>query len=79
MDWACLSVQEINLWDIDVTRTESLCVCGVCVFVYPVCIRNEETLRHPWASRRIVVDQVGVGSLKKKQKNKEMISLLKLV
>ena len=36
MDWACLSVQEINLWDIDVTRTESLLV-SVCVCVW-VCV-----------------------------------------
>ena len=58
MDWACLSVQEINLWDIDVTRTESLlvsvCVCEcvcvwVCVCVWCVCLYTlyvSETRKH---------------------------------
>lgn len=48
-------------------RSKLVCVC---VSVYPICIRHKETLRHPWASRRIVVYQVGVSSLKQ---NKEMV------
>lgn len=71
--WAAWSVKETNMWDINVTRTVccvlvmrmSWCVCGhFCK--YPVCVRHEETLRHPWASGRIVVHQVGVSSLGKK-------------
>lgn len=59
-----------TFWDINTIRrtdVESLqCVC-VCCCIYPICIRHEETFRHPWASRRIVVYQVGVSSLKDKE------------
>lgn len=47
--------------DKDRRRVLVVSVC-VCVCIYPVCIRHEETFRHPWASGRIVVHQVGVSS-----------------
>lgn len=43
-------------------------------FVYPICVRHEETFRHPWASSGIVVHQVGVSSLK----NRDIVIQLKL-
>lgn len=43
----------------NIESLECVCVAGC---VYPICVGYEETFRHPWASCRIVVHQVGVSS-----------------
>lgn len=70
-------VQEIYLGTSVQLKGQIQRACSVYVFwgcVYPICIRHEETFRHPWASSGIVVHQVGVSSLK----NREIVIQLKL-
>lgn len=49
---------------LSVTIAMHACV-RACACTYPVCLGHEETLRHPWASRGVVVHQIGVGSLER--------------